>query len=78
MNAEDVFLLWHKHQRPGDQEDAKLIGVYKSREAAEGAKGRASRLPGFSSYQDGFHIDRYQLGQDHWGDGFVTGTEVHK
>ena len=67
-----VFLLWHTHDLPGEEEDAKLIGVYESREAAERAKGRASKLPGFSENPTGFEINEYEVGKDHWAEGFVT------
>jgi hypothetical protein len=32
--------------------------------------------PGFCDHQDGFHIDEYLLGQDHWAEGFVPGEEA--
>jgi hypothetical protein len=37
-NMDSVFILWHSHETDDDT-DAKLIGVYKTREDAEGARG---------------------------------------
>jgi hypothetical protein len=70
----DVFLLWHVHEMPSGEEDAKLIGVYASVEEAERAKQRVSPQPGFRDLPDGFQVSRYTVGQDHWTEGFVTVT----
>ena len=70
----EVFLLWHVKELPGDEEDAKLIGVYSSPQQAEQAKHRALSRPGFRDYPAGFLIDRYTVDQDHWTEGFVTET----
>jgi hypothetical protein len=70
----DVFLLWHIHELPGGEEDAKLIGVYASAEDAERARQRALSLPGLRDHPDGFQVSPYTVGQDHWTDGFVTIT----
>jgi hypothetical protein len=67
-----VFLLWHSRKLPDEKEDAKLVGVYESREAAERAKEKASMLPGFSEHQDGFEISAYEVGKSYWKEGFVT------
>ena len=70
----DVFLLWHVHEFPDDEEDAKLIGVYSSPEAAERAQQRLAAVPGFRDVPNGFCIDRYAVDQDHWTEGYVTET----
>src|SRR5262245_18590799 len=70
----DVFLLWHVHDSPGGEEDAKLIGVYSSRELAEQARQRAAGQPGFRDMPTGFCIDRYTDEEDHWREGYVTET----
>jgi len=67
-----VFILWHTHEFPDQEEDSKLIGVYESREAAERAKERAIKQPGFAEHPKGFIVDEYQVGKDHWTEGFVT------
>ena len=67
-----VFVLQHVHLREGGVEDVKFIGVYSSREKAEAAVARLSRLPGFSTAAGGFHIDEYRVDQDHWAEGYVA------
>lgn len=67
-----VFLLWHTHEIPDQEEDSKLIGVYESRDAAGLAQRRISRQPGFAQHPTGFCIDEYEVGVDHWTEGFVT------
>lgn len=70
----DVYLLWHVHEMPDDEEDVKLIGVYASPEDAEAGKARVGSQPGFRDTPDGFLVDRYVIGEDHWAEGFVTET----
>ena len=72
-----VFILWHSYEKP-DQEDPKLIGVYASRQDALQAEERARRQPGFADHPNGFHIDEYAVGKDHWTEGFATETEFKK
>jgi hypothetical protein len=71
-----VFVLQHAHAREDGDEDAKLIGVYSSREKAEAAAKRLRCLPGFVNAQDGFHIDEYRIDQDHWVEGYVVTAGV--
>ncbi len=66
-----VFLLWHTHVYPGGHEDEKLIGVYASKGDADRARQRAAMMPGFASHPDGFEIDEYVIGEDHWTEGFM-------
>jgi hypothetical protein len=67
-----VFVLQHVHTREDGAEDVKFIGVYSSREKADAAAARLSRLPGFSDAPDGFHVDEYRIDQDHWAQGYVA------
>jgi hypothetical protein len=78
-----VFVLQHLHVINGDEEDAKLLGIYSSRALAELAIERFRNLPGFrdTPYManpalpgpaKGFSIDEYQLDQDSWEEGFIT------
>jgi homoserine kinase type II len=67
----NVFLLWHVHDL-GEEEDAKLLGVYSSEQKAEAARQRAVALPGFRECPEGFLVDRYELDQDYWTEGYVT------
>ena len=66
-----VFILWHVHSVRGE-DDEKLIGVYASREDAQGAIARVGSQPGFRSTPEGFHIDEYEIGADQWKEGFIT------
>jgi hypothetical protein len=69
-----VFVLQHVHSRGDGVEDVKFIGVYSSKEKADAAVVRLSRLPGFSDAPDGFHVDEYRIDQDHWVEGYVVVT----
>jgi hypothetical protein len=71
-----VFVLQHVHVFDDDTEDVKFIGVYSSRESAQAAIVRLSNASGFSEAKTGFHIDEYQLDQDHWVEGYVTLANV--
>lgn len=66
-----VFVVHHVHDL-GDDEDAKLVGVYSSEPAAQAAIARLSRQPGFRDTPSGFHVDRYTVDEDQWTEGFVT------
>lgn len=67
-----VFVLQHECELDDDATDVKMIGVYGTEADALAAQERPSAAPGFRDHRDGFSIDRYELGQDHWTDGFVT------
>jgi hypothetical protein len=67
-----VFVLQHVHTREDGFEDVKFIGVYSSREKAQAAVARLSRLPGFADSPDGFHVDEYRVDRDHWAEGYVV------
>ena len=67
-----VFVLQHLHSREDGGEDVKFIGVYSSREKADAAVARLSRLPGFSDAPSGFHVDEYRVDQDQWAEGYVA------
>jgi len=66
-----VFILWHSHEYPDGSESGKLIGVYESRVAAEAARMRVADQPGFVENPDDFIIDEYEIGKDHWTEGYV-------
>lgn len=50
----------------------KFIGVCATQEEADRAVERFKRQPGFKDHPDGFSVDRYEVGKDHWTEGFVT------
>lgn len=78
-----AFLLEHLHVIAEGNESAKTIGLYASKEDALAAIARLSKQPGFSDhpalidpletdYVSGFYIDEYEIGKDHWAEGFFT------
>jgi hypothetical protein len=67
-----VYIVTHTHELPDGHEDIKFIGVYDSLESAEEAVKRASLKSGFFDTQEGFFVEGYQLGKDHWTEGFYT------
>jgi hypothetical protein len=69
---ETVFVLHHVRSDDEFGDDAKLIGVYSTREAAESASHRLKSQPGFVDHPEGWDISRYSLDKDHWQEGFVT------
>lgn len=70
--TEKVFILHHIHELPNGEDDVKFIGVYRTNQDALSAIERAKILPGFSECPDGFDIQEYQVGKDHWVDGYHT------
>jgi hypothetical protein len=67
-----VYVLQHEHILEDGTEDVKFIGVYSSRENAQAAIARLSRVPGFADAPTGFHIDEYPLDKDQWVEGYST------
>jgi len=53
-------------------DDAKLLGVYSSGQAAEARILRARRLPGFRDASDGFQVSEYTVDEDGWNEGYTT------
>jgi len=70
--TDTVYLLWHSHEISASETDEKLIGVYRTREAAEQAISRTKLLPGFVDCPQGFEIDAYEIGVDNWTEGYAT------
>ncbi|MGJ1228873.1 DUF7336 domain-containing protein [Sphingobacterium siyangense] len=71
---EHVFLLWHTHfdESLDGGEDVKLIGVYSTKELAENALVRMSKVEGFRDRTAGFEISEYKIDKDNWTSGFIT------
>jgi hypothetical protein len=65
LEGEDVYL----DEQDGD--DAKLLGVYSTRAAAEDRIRRARLLPGFADEPDCFLIAEHPVDRDEWTEGFV-------
>jgi hypothetical protein len=66
-----VFVVQHSYE-DGEHEETKFIGVYASVADAEAAVARLRDLPGFRHYRDAFTINAYEVGQDHWTEGFIS------
>lgn len=74
-----VFVLHHSYdQAKTGEEEAKLIGVYSTREKTQEAIDRLSNQPGFEDFPDYFSIDEYEIDEDNWTEGFVTETHEPK
>jgi hypothetical protein len=69
-----VFIVQHSYQLNDNDfsEESKLIGVYSAMSNAEGAVKRLKKQPGFDQLPDYFTIDKYNLDEDNWIDGFST------
>jgi hypothetical protein len=67
---ETVYVLHHirKDDKYGD--NAKLIGIYRSKNNANDAIRRLAGQPGFRDHPKGFHTEPYELDRDHWTEGF--------
>ena len=67
-----VFLLWHHRADGPKDDDAKLLGVFSTREMAQQRiESKYEMLPGFSNSNTGeFTIDCYEVDRDHWQEGF--------
>jgi hypothetical protein len=66
-----VFILWYVY---GETDDGHLLaGVYASNADALAAIERLKYMPGFASNPKGFQMDEYEIGKDHWTEGFLSG-----
>jgi hypothetical protein len=71
-----VYLLWHHYPDIPDDDNAKLLGVYSSRAAAEQRIDVLyMALPGFTDGRGEFTIDEYRVDEDHWTSGFFRAGE---
>jgi hypothetical protein len=66
-----VYLLWFVQERAQESDTELLIGVYATESDARTAIMRLRDKPGFVDYMAGFQIEPYELGRDHWTEGFV-------
>jgi hypothetical protein len=69
----EIFVVQHVNEHEDGSEDVKFIGVYSERTSAEAAVQRLGLQPGFRDRPEGFSIDGYTLGEDHWTGGYVDG-----
>lgn len=66
-----VYLVQHEHGHEDGSSDVKVIGIYATEQDATEACDRLRHLEGFRDHADGFSIDVYEVGRDHWTAGFV-------
>jgi hypothetical protein len=66
-----VYLLWYVRERDEGEDTELLIGVYRSKEDATAAIERLKGQPGFVAHPEGFEIHDYEVGKDHWTEGFA-------
>ena len=71
----DVYIVQHVDDRADDNEDVKLIGIYSTEGDAQAAIARLVVRPGFRDVPNGFRVDRYTVGEDHWTEGFMIVDE---
>jgi hypothetical protein len=72
QSFQSCFLLQHVHVFENEEEDVKLLGVYRTRSDAEAALYRLKNKPGFRDALSGFSIDEYEFGKDHWTEGYAS------
>jgi hypothetical protein len=68
---DDVHLLWYIREWAGGEDTELLIGVYRTEANARDAIERLKNQPGFVEYPEGFLVVPYELGKDHWMEGFA-------
>jgi hypothetical protein len=66
-----VYLLWHVREWEEGEDTELLIGVYRSKADATEAIERMKAKPGFVDCPEGFQIHAYELGKDHWTEGYA-------
>ena len=71
--SESVWLLWFEKEDDEAGDIECLIGVYRTEQRAREAIERVKDQPGFREYPQGFVVSEYELGRDHWTQGFVRG-----
>jgi hypothetical protein len=67
-----VLVLQHVHESEDGSEKVKMIGVYASDADARAAIARLRDKEGFRLFPEGFHVDPYEIGKDHWTEGYIT------
>lgn len=67
-----VYVVKHVQQNDDGIDEAKIVGVFTTSEAAEGAILQLRTKPGFVEHPDGFHVDAYELDWIEWSAGLVS------
>jgi len=77
MGVDRVVELWHVVQLPDDEEDERLVGIYRTEEDAKAAITRLSDKPGFKESPDGFKIFYETPNEgEAWQEGFISIKEA--
>jgi homoserine kinase type II len=66
-----VYLLWYVREWDEGEDTELFIGVYQTEADAKEAIERLREQPGFVAYPEGFEIHSYEIGKDHWTEGFA-------
>ena len=66
-----VYLLYYVREWVEGEDTELLIGVYRSKADATEAIERLKGQPGFVAHPEGFEIHDYEVGKDHWTEGFA-------
>lgn len=72
-----IYVLSHEYCY-GDykykyKEECRFVGIYLTRGEALKALEKFKKISGFSSHLDGFYIDKIEIDQLSWTDGYRTG-----
>jgi len=70
-----VYIVEHSYEND-DCEEAKLIGVFSTKEKAEQIVKQYKKLPGFKDFPDNFYINKYELDVSEWKEGFTTKSAI--
>ena len=71
-----VFVMWFVPAGDEYQDDAKFIGVYRTRNDCQLAIERLKGKAGFRDHVAGFGIHEHQLNKDNWPEGFISAEET--
>lgn len=71
-----VYILFHSYELD-DNEEIKILGVYSNEILANENIVKYLNLPGFKDYPDGFHIDKYEVDNNKWTEGFIKWEEAN-
>ncbi|HHX58141.1 MAG TPA: hypothetical protein GX710_09010 [Clostridiales bacterium] len=74
-----VYLVQHsrpivndEYNESDDVYDTKIIGIYSTKEKANIVIKRYKTLEGFCDYPNNFYIDKYNIDEENWKEGFIT------
>ncbi len=68
---ENLYIVQHEYENNKGCEVVRLIGLYSTKEKAEKALESVRNQHGFRDYPSGFYLERIQLDEDSWREGFV-------